>query len=73
MPNNADQDLCVIIDILEDDIYELTERFMAVLTTNDSCVDFKQESTSVWILDNDCVLLHNSTVYNYSIVLSPQL
>ncbi len=30
---------------------------MAVLTTNDSCVEFKQESTPISILDDDCELL----------------
>ncbi len=29
---------------------------MAVLTTNDSCVKFKQESITVEILDDDCEL-----------------
>ena len=53
-PDNADQDLCVTIDIVDDDIYELTEQFMVYLTTNDSCVEFKHESTSVGILDDDC-------------------
>ncbi len=42
------------IDIVDDDIYELTEQFMVYLTTNDSCVEFKQEYTQVEILDDDC-------------------
>ncbi len=29
---------------------------MAVLITNDSCVEFKQESTLISILDDDCEL-----------------
>ncbi len=44
------------INIVDDDIYEQTEQFMAVLTTNDSCVEFKQESTLISILDDDCEL-----------------
>ncbi len=50
------------INIVDDDIYEQTEQFMAVLTTNDSCVEFKQESTLISILDDDCELC--STVFD---------
>ncbi len=62
-PENADQDLCVTIYIADDDIYELTERFVAVLTTNDSCVKFKQEFLPVEILDDDCELCRVYTGY----------
>ncbi len=55
-PDNAHQDLCVIINIADDAIYEQTEQFMVYLTTNDSCVEFKQESTPISILDDDCEL-----------------
>ncbi len=54
MPDNADQDLCVSINIADDNVYEQTEQFMVYLTTNDSCVEFKQESTPISILDDDC-------------------
>ena len=53
-PYNANEDLCVTIPINEDEIYEDSEVFIALLTTNDSCVDFKQDQSTVEILDNDC-------------------
>ncbi len=54
----------MIIYIVNDTIYELTEQFMAVLTTNDSCVEFKQESKLISILDDDCELC---IVCNYKV------
>ncbi len=49
------------IGIFDDYIYELTEQFMAVLTTNDSCIELKQESTPISILDDDCEFFGVST------------
>ncbi len=40
--------------IVDDNVYEATEDLLVALSTEDDCVEFKQSSLSLDIVDNDC-------------------
>ncbi len=52
-PDNYQDDLCVTVEILDDTIYEELEYFAVSLSTNDSCVEFKEELIPVAIADDE--------------------
>ena len=55
-PFTSDQDLCVQVLIVDDDVLEPVEYFGISLSSDDSCIEFKQQTNQIAILDNDCTL-----------------
>ena len=51
---NFDESLCVNITIVDDHFLEDTECFSLSLYSDDSRLKFKEESSTVCIVDNDC-------------------
>ena len=54
-PDNYQDDLCVAVEIVDDSVYEEEIEYLEVrLSTEDACVDFKEQSILLGIADNDC-------------------
>ena len=52
-PDNYQTDICVTVALMDDSVYEEFEYFEVSLTTNEECIEFKEESISVSITDDD--------------------
>ena len=53
-PDNYQEDLCVTVEIVDDSVLEELEYLQISLSTEDTCVDFKEQLASLGIADNDC-------------------
>ena len=50
----GNQSLSVSVTIIDDDTLEHSERFFLMLSTTDDDVEFENDTSSVYIIDNDC-------------------
>ena len=48
------QTQCITIPILNDEVLEETEQFTILLSSDQECVLFENDTVQVTILDNDC-------------------
>ena len=53
-PVSYQDDHCVNVTILDDSVYEEFEYLEVSLSTEDSCVEFKEQSIQLGIIDDDC-------------------
>ena len=50
----GDQSLSVSVTIIDDDALEYSENFFLTLSATDGAVEIENDTSSVYIIDNDC-------------------